>query len=49
MITVTFKTDRGYSASMKVGNWLGDHTQNAQDPGVSDYTETTDNGNYWNW
>ena len=52
LTVVSFKTEQGYAQSMQsmlAGSWSGNSGHNADVAGVSNYTEESDNGNYFNW
>ena len=51
LTVVSFKTEQGYAQSMLMlaGSWSGNSGDNADVAGVSNYTEESDNGNYFNW
>ena len=49
LTVVSFKTEQGYALSVLAGYWSGNSGDNAAGAGVSNYTEESDNGNYFNW
>ena len=49
LTVVSFKTEQGYALSMLVGSWSGNSGDAAAGAGVSNYTEESDNGNYFSW
>lgn len=49
LTVVSFKTEQGYALSTLVGTWSGNSGDKADVAGVSNYTEESDNGNYFSW